>query len=103
MIVAVQDSTPPAPASFRGDGYQVKIGETLDLNKELELSDDLKVKSILWKSDDQYVASVSASVMGSEAGLVQGVSEGKTSITATIQPVSGDPITLTVPVTVTRT
>ena len=88
-----------APA-FNQDGYVVKVGGTLDLGKELKVPDDMEVKSILWVSDQASVAGVSASQMGSTAGLIQGVSVGKATISATITPVSGKPVTVSIPVTV---
>lgn len=70
----------------------IKVGETTRFNASVQMSDGSVSPNVIWTSDNQSVATVSN-------GLVTGISEGTTTITATAQGDSTKKVSAKVTVT----
>ncbi|MCD8195424.1 MAG: Ig-like domain-containing protein [Coprobacillus sp.] len=65
----------PETISITGDGNEIEVGETLQLNATV--SPETANQKVKWSSSDEEIATVD------QTGLVKGVSEGETTIKAT--------------------
>jgi uncharacterized protein YjdB len=70
----------------------IKVGETIRFNASVQMSDGSVSPNVIWTSDNQSIATVSN-------GLVTGISEGTTNITATAQGDSTKKVSAKVTVT----
>ena len=87
----VEPPNPVATVTVTGPGAAVQVGQTLQLTATAKDAGGATVSgaSFTWSSADQNIATVTS------AGLVTGVAEGQTQITATTDAISGSlPITV---------
>lgn len=70
----------------------IKVGETTRFNASVQMSDGSVSPNVIWSSDNQAIATVSN-------GLVTGIAEGTTTITATAQGDSTKKVSAKVTVT----